>query len=149
LLDIRVRPDATIQLLYARQDTVLDFSDNDPFVPTRVQFDLAIEYFQFGGTVEFGESAFRPNFALTVGATRFHPAPTEINDAWRFSVGFGGGFKQYLTDRMGVRVDGRVWPTFVNPDGGFLCSLPGGCVVSIQADFLTQAHVTAGIFVAF
>ena len=149
LVDVRVRPDATIQLLYQRQDTVLDFVDNTEFVPTTTQFDLAIEYYQFGGTLEFGSERFRPNFVLSVGATRFHPIPEDIQDAWRFSVGVGGGFKQYLSDRVGVRVDGRVWSIFANTNGGFLCSLPGGCVVSIQADFLFQASATAGLFVTF
>ncbi|HSF18075.1 MAG TPA: hypothetical protein VLK65_21240 [Vicinamibacteria bacterium] len=148
-VDVRVRPDATIQLLYDRQDTVLSFRSNDPFTPTQVSAGLSIEYFHFGGTVEFSEESFRPYFALTVGATRFDPAPAEFGDEWRFSVGFGGGVKTFLSNRFGFRLDGRVWPTFLNTSGGFFCSLPGGCLVSIEADLVYQANATAGFFFVF
>ncbi|HXV63940.1 MAG TPA: outer membrane beta-barrel protein [Vicinamibacteria bacterium] len=148
-VDLRVRPDATIQLLYDRQDTVLSFRSSDPFSPTQVSAGLSIEYFHFGGTVEFSEESLRPYFALTVGATRFDPAPAEFGDEWRFSIGFGGGVKTFLSNRVGLRLDGRVWPTFLNTRGGFFCSLPGGCLVSIEADLVYQANATVGFFFVF
>lgn len=149
MLDLRVRSDATIQVLYDRQDTVLDFSDNHPFLPTRVRLDLAIEYFHFGGTVEFRENRFRPYFALTLGATRFHPQRDDLSDEWRFSLGTGLGFKSYVSERFGFRADARVWPTFLNTSGGFFCSLPGGCLVSVEGDFLVQGNATVGVFLTF
>ena len=85
---------------------------------------------------------------LTLGATRFHPKVEQAGDEWRFSVGVGGGFKTYLTSRIGLRVDGRVWPTFVNTNGGLFCS-PGGCLVSVESDFIIQGNATVGIFVTF
>jgi hypothetical protein len=47
------------------------------------------------------------------------------------------------------RAEGRIFPTFVNTDGGFFCSLPGGCLVSIRSDFVVQANATFGFFVGF
>jgi hypothetical protein len=150
MLDVRVRPDATIQVLYDRQDSVLDFRDNDPFFPEEILIDLSIEYFHLGGTVELGgRERLRPYFAMTVGATRFHPKVDEVHDEWRFSLGVGGGFKTYVSDRFGIRADVRVWPTFLRTSGGFFCSLPGGCLVSVEGDFFTQANATAGFFLTF
>lgn len=149
ILDVRVRPDATIQMLYGRQDTTLDFLSNDPFFPRHVRAGLAVEYYHLGGAVEFGEGRFRPYFALTVGATRFDPKVEDVGSEWRFSIGSGLGVKTYLSPRFGLRAEARVWPTFLQTSGGFLCSLPGACLVAIEADFLTQGSATAGIFVAF
>jgi hypothetical protein len=53
ILDIRVRPDATIQALYGRQDTTLDFLSNDPFFPRHVRAGLAVETtIRRGGSLE-------------------------------------------------------------------------------------------------
>ena len=149
ILDIRVRPDATLQFLYGRQDTTLDFLSNDAFFPRQVHVGLAVEYYHLGGAVEFGEGRVRPYFALTVGATRFDPKVEDVGSEWRFSIGSGLGVKTYLSPRFGLRAEGRVWPTFLQTSGGFLCSLPGACLVSVEADFLTQGSATAGLFVTF
>ncbi len=147
--DIRVRPDATIELVYNRQETDLDIQDNRPLIPERSRIGLAVEYFHFGGTVEFGQKRMRPYFAMTIGASRFDPKVEQAGDEWRFSVAFGGGFKYYVSDRLALRVDARVYPTFLSTNGGFFCSLPGGCLVSITGDFLVQANATAGLAFAF
>ena len=149
ILDVRVRPDATIQILYGRQDTTLDVLSNDPFFPRHVRVGLAVEYDHLGGAVEFGEGRLRPYFALTVGATRFDPKVEDVGSEWRFSIGSGLGVKTYLSPRFGLRLEGRVWPTFLQTAGGFLCSLPRGCLAEVEADFLTQGSATAGFFVTF
>jgi hypothetical protein len=149
LVDLRVRPDATVQFLYDREDTTLEFASSNVFFPERVTAGLAVEYYHFGGTVEFLEGRLRPYFALTVGATRFDPKVEDIGSEWRFSIGSGFGVKAYLTPRFGLRAEARVWPTFINTSGGFLCTLPGACLVQVQADFLTQGGATAGFFVGF
>jgi len=149
IVDVRVRPDATIQALYGRQDTELEFRDHDPLFPRTVRAGLAVEYYHLGGAVEFGEGRLRPYFALTVGATRFDAKVEGVGSEWRFSIGSGLGFKTYISPRWGFRLEGRVWPTFLQTSGGFLCSLPGGCLAQISGDFLTQGNATGGFFVTF
>jgi len=149
IVDVRVRPDATVQMVYGREDTTLDFLSNDPFFPERVRVGLAVEYYHLGGAVEFGEGRLKPYFALTVGATRFDPKVNDVGSEWRFSIGSGLGVKTYLSPRLGLRLEGRVWPTFLRNSGGFLCSVPRGCLAEVEADFLTQGSATAGFFVTF
>jgi hypothetical protein len=149
IVDVRVRKDATIQMLYGRQDTTLEFVSSNLFFPRRVRAGLAVEYYHLGGAVEFGEGRLRPYFSLTVGATRFDPKVEDVGSEWRFSIGSGLGVKTFLSPRFGVRAEARVWPTFLQTSGGFLCSLPGGCLAQVEADFLTQGSATAGFFVAF
>jgi hypothetical protein len=149
MVDIRVRPDATLHAVWDRQDTVLDFHDSDLFFPRRVLVDVAVEYYQFGGTLEFPRERLRPYIVLTVGATRFDAKVDDFGDEWRFSIGFGGGLKTYVSSRFGFRADARVWPTLVNTSGGFFCSAPGGCLVSLEADAFVQVNASAGFFLAF
>lgn len=149
IVDVRVRPDATIQALYGRQDTTLDFRSSDLFFPRNVRVGLAVEYYHLGGAVEFGEGPLRPYFSLTVGATRFDPKVEDFGSEWRFSIGSGLGFKTYVSTRFGFRAEARVWPTFLQTSGGLFCSIPGACLVSVEADFITQGSATAGFFVAF
>jgi hypothetical protein len=149
VVDVRVRKDATIQMLYGRQDTTLEFVSSNLFFPRRVRAGLAVEYYHLGGAVEFGEGRLRPYFSLTVGATRFDPKVEDVGSEWRFSIGSGLGVKTWMSPRFGFRAEARVWPTFLQTSGGFLCSLPGGCLAEVEADFLTQASATAGFFVAF
>jgi hypothetical protein len=149
MVDIRVRPDATLHAVWDRQDTVLDFRDNNPLFPRRVLVDVAVEYYHFGGTVEFPRGRLRPYIVMTVGATRFDAKVEGFGDEWRASIGFGGGFKTYVSSRFGIRGDVRVWPTLVNTSGGFFCSLPGACLVSIESDAIFQANATAGLFLTF
>jgi hypothetical protein len=149
IVDVRVRKDATIQMLYGRQDTTLEFVSSNLFFPRRVRAGLAVEYYHLGGAVEFGEGRLRPYFSLTVGATRFDPKVEDVGSEWRFSIGSGLGLKTWMSPRFGFRAEARVWPTFLQTSGGFLCSLPGGCLAEVRADFLTQGSATAGFFVAF
>jgi hypothetical protein len=149
ILDVRVRPDATIQALYGRQDTTLDFQSSDLFFPRTVRVGLAVEYYHLGGAVEFGEGRLRPYFSLTVGATRFDPKVEDFGSEWRFSIGSGLGFKTFVSPRFGFRAEARVWPTFLQTSGGFFCSIPGACLVSVEADFVTQGSATVGLFFAF
>lgn len=148
-VDVRVTSDTMLQVFYNRQDTAVDINVHDVFHPIRIREDLSVDHYHFGGTVEFPRGRLRPYFAMTLGATRYDLKRAEIRDEWRFSMGFGGGFKTYLSERFGFRVDGRVLPTFVNTNGGFFCSAPGGCLVSISSDFLVQANASFGIFVGF
>ena len=148
-VDVRVTPETTLQVLFSRQDTDVDIRINDIFETIRLQEGLVVDYYHLGGTVEFPRGRLRPYFAMTAGATRFDLAREGVRDEWRFSIGVGGGFKTYVSERFGFRVDGRILPTFVNTDGGFFCSLPGGCLVSISSDFLVQANTSFGVFFGF
>ena len=117
--------------------------------------DRRVEVSPFGG-VQFGGSILSRPGRLEIepdvaygGATRFDPEVEDVGSEWRFSIGSGLGVKTYLSPRFGLRLEGRVWPTFLQTQGGFLCSLPGGCLAEVEADFLTQGSVTAGFFVTF
>lgn len=161
IVDVRVRVDATVEFIYSRQQTTLEVTSTDALRPGVGFLDVNVEYFQAGGVYEFlGEGAeyfdddddkpaVRPFIVLTLGATRFSPSPTGAGGDWRFSLGFGGGVKVFLSKRWGFRLDARAWPTFVAGGGAFFCSLPGGCLIAFGGSASWQASGTAGLIIAF
>ena len=46
---------------------------------------------------------------------------------------------------VGLRLDGRVYTTFVDADARFVACAPGTCVTSLHVDVVWQAELSAGI----
>ena len=145
----RVKADGLVEFVYSRQATNILF---DP--DTTVEFtvgDAVIEYFQFGGALEFGHNEkTKPFFVLTVGATHLSPESSGLGDDWRFSFGGALGVKTYLTQNFGLRAQARIWMTTLSSDTDFWCSLPGGCVIhASNSVFFTQGEFSGGLMFAF
>ncbi|MGB5164419.1 MAG: hypothetical protein WBN61_04120 [Woeseiaceae bacterium] len=149
LLNGSVRPDAQWEFLYAKQDTQVDTQGllvGDPVA------DLSVEYYQFGGTLLFTGDKVRPFIALTLGMSRFDPEPAEFNAENFFSGSFGAGLQLMSTQRIGLRLEGRVYGTFVDDNSRIFCgSGPsgGGCLVEIEGSVVTQWEARAGVIVRF
>ena len=139
------------QLLYGQQSTHLK---------TPVSFDpsarlgLDVEYFQFGGTYlfdDYGDDT-RPFVALTAGVTHFAPTLAGVDSESFFSGSIGGGVQLLQTKRIGVRLEARVFATFVDTDGAIFChSGPqaGGCAITIHGTALYQFEASAGVVFRF
>lgn len=149
LLNGMVRPDAQWEFLYAKQDTEVDTQGlfiGDPVA------DLSVEYYQFGGTLLFTGDKVRPFIALTLGMSRFDPEPAEFNAENFFSGSFGAGLQLMSTQRIGLRLEGRVYGTFVDDNSRIFCgSGPsgGGCLVEIEGSVVTQWEARAGVVIRF
>jgi opacity protein-like surface antigen len=113
-------------------------------------FDMNTHYIQIGAQYEFRRTkkqrAF-PYTLVTLGATLFDAKTTELNDEWRFSVTLGGGGKFYLSNNIGVRLQGRLMMPLNFSGAGMWCGL-GGCSVGVGswATFVSF-DLTAGVFV--
>lgn len=97
---------------------------------------------QVGGLQELLGGRVRPFLTGMVGLTRY---ASEIDSEVRFSVGAGGGVKLFPARRVGLRLDGRVFTTFVDADLRFLACSPGTCVTALHVNMVWQAEFTAGI----
>ena len=116
-----------------------------PFRPA-TRWRISVDHWQGGGLQEFGRWRVRPFLTGSVGLTRFAAADdSEI----RFTVGAGGGVKVFPSPHLGVRLDGRVFATFVDADARVAACSPRGCFVSFDADVLWQADFTAGVVFRF
>ena len=110
------------------------------------QFQVSVDHWQGGGLQEFGLGRVRPFLTGTLGLTRFGaPGDSEI----RFTVGAGGGVKVFPTQHVGVRLDGRVFATFLDASARAGVCGSGGCLLSFYADMLWQADFTAGLVLRF
>jgi len=67
-----------------------------------------IHHFQAGALIEPNRKKdVSPFGLLTVGASVFHPADNG-DDQWTFTFALGGGVKIYLSDKIGIRLQGRL-----------------------------------------
>jgi hypothetical protein len=137
------------QVLYGQQRTNL--ATQATFDPA-ARLGLDVEYFHFGGTYLFDGDDTRPFIALTVGVTHFAPTLAGVDSESYFSGAIGGGVQLLQTKRVGVRLEARVFATFVDSDGALFChSGPqgGACAISIHGTALYQFEASAGVVFRF
>jgi hypothetical protein len=137
------------QVLYGQQRTSL--ATQATFDPA-ARLGLDVEYFHFGGTYLFDGDDTRPFIALTVGVTHFAPTLAGVDSESYFSGALGGGVQLLQTKRVGVRLEARVFATFVDSDGSVFChSGPQGsaCAISIHGTALYQFEASAGVVFRF
>jgi hypothetical protein len=149
MLDVGVNPNGQWELLYARQDTeaaTQGFFVNDP------QFDLDVEYFHLGGTYLFDGDNTRPFVVVTLGLSHFDPQLAGLDSENYFSASIGGGLQLNASKRIGVRLEGRVFTTFVDNDSNIFCSSTGGagaCLIQVEGSTITQWEARAGLVFRF
>ena len=116
-----------------------------PFEPP-TRWHVTVDHLQGGGLQEFADGRVRPFVTGLVGLTRYAAlGDSEI----RFTVGAGGGVKLFPLSHIGVRLDGRVYATFLDADARFLACGPGVCVSALHVDLVWQAEFTAGLVLRF
>jgi hypothetical protein len=134
------RGDTQIEALVTHQEARFRLA-SDP-----KHWRVAVDHYQAGGLTEFGGDRARPFVTGTLGLTRYASAgDSEI----RFAAAAGGGVKLFPTPRVGLRLDGRVYATFVDGDVDILACTPGLCVGAIHVWVVWQAEFTAGVVVRF
>ena len=149
LLNISANPNGQYELMYARQSTDANtsgFFANDPTI------DLDVEYLQFGGTYLFDGDNLRPFIALTLGLTQFDPELAGTGSERFFSASFGGGLHFNARQRLGIRLEARVFTTFIEDDSTIFCSSidgAGGCLVQVDGSLLSQWEARAGLVFRF
>jgi len=109
---------------------------------------VSVDHWLAGGLQEFGGDRARPFLTGMLGLTRY---AGEGDSEIRFTVSAGGGVKLFPSPHIGLRLDGRVYATFVEADVGFVAcsSFSGTCLVAFRADVVWQAEFTAGIALRF
>ena len=105
---------------------------------------VTVGHAQVGGLRELMGGRVRPFLTGVLGLTRY---ATDGDSEVRFSVGAGGGVKLFPAHRVGLRLDSRLYTTFVDADMRFLAcgSTTGTCVTALHVNAAWQAEFTAGI----
>jgi len=146
---------AQLELLWIMQKSRLDFREFDPTTGPGIKetlFDLYMHYFQIGGVYGLRNENIMPFGSVSLGAALFHPSNPvrnfNVRDEWRFSATLGLGAKVYMSDRVGLRLQGRLLMPFQWGSGGFFCGT-GGCNIGVgTTTSILMADLTAGLIIA-
>ena len=130
------------EALFTHQQADVDLPGG-PFGPP-VRTRAVVNHFLAGGRQDFGTGRARPFVTGLVGLTHYG---ADGDDEVRFTLGGGGGVKVQLQRHLGLRLDGRVFTTFVDVDAAAACS--GGCLVGLNVNVVWQAEFTAGLVLVF
>jgi hypothetical protein len=142
-VDLKIGQTWRFEVYYSRQDTELEGADlGEP------GFDVKIERLMVGLQEEKGEENVKWFGTLLAGATRYSPGDGDLSSDTRFSAGLGLGVKSFFSKNVGLRLEGHVFFTSVEGDGGVFCTA-GQCAFRYSGSGLWQGDLAAGLIVAF
>ncbi len=102
--------------------------------------DVTMNYYMLGFTQEMSEGPAVPFGIFNIGVMNLKGQTLNFSENW-FTVGLGGGLKYYLSDRIGIRLQARLFLPMQFAGVGFGCG-GGGCgggvstyATTIQGDF--------------
>lgn len=145
-LDSYVQNGKAVRLLYQREESQLQFQPRG--IPKFDVADVAVEYFQLGGLAGTPKGNFLPYGMFTLGATRLSYSNIDADDNWRFSMILGFGAKAYMSQKIGVQVEGQIPYTWIDADGSVACG-SFGCISTVGGTGVGQANVGGGLFLNF
>ena len=150
ILNFRESARTQWEVFYALQQTEADVSElTGGGIDT---MDLDIQYLQAGGTYVAEGLTARPFLAATVGLTRFDPDPLRFESENFFSFGIGAGWQLQPTDRLGLRLEGRLMGTFLGADTALFCETgpeENVCALVSDSEMFWQLQTSLGIVFRF
>jgi len=146
-LDLPVRPDTYVELIYTRQVTELKYREYASIEPAREIFNIAVEYYQVGGLYTVPKDGPKPFGTMTLGATRFAPESSLYDSEWLFSAALGLGVLVPINERIGIRTHARLLLPFLYSGGGLWCGT-GGCSIGVSGgSSIVQGDVAVGLVI--
>ena len=110
-------------------------------------FNSGIDYIHIGGTVQYPQDAIIPYAAGGLGVTHFSP-DSGYKSETRFSISVGGGVKTFVSERIGLRFEGRGYATLFTDEGYLFCG-GGGCTIAASGSAFLQFEALAGVILKF
>lgn len=134
------------ELVYSQQDTELRLAQ--PFLgqPT---IDVNIQYFSFGGIYVFHDTT-RPGIEPFVGAGigMTYMSPDGLESETDPLLNFVAGYKFFLTENLGLRIEGRAYATALESDATLFCG-NGACIARVESEGFWQYEANAGLALRF
>lgn len=117
--------DTYAEFTYTRSDTKANFFSTKPDFNDE-SFDVASNYFLLSGTKQAGTDKIKGFGNASFGGVWYDAKTNSIGDVWRFAFGLGGGVKFYLSDMIGLRLQGRILFPLYFTGGGMYYGIGGG-----------------------
>ena len=134
------------EFYYSKQPTKITTSET---FSSGSLFDVDVEYLHFGGKnyINKEDGTF---LVGTIGATHFNPKASGLNDEIKFSLGLGTGIEFGGDRKVGLRLEGRVFGTFLDSSGAVFCGgASGGCTIITTSSVLWQLELNVGLIFRF
>jgi len=156
MLDVTVKKGMQVELYYSRSDTRADFVEFRG--PTYKLTDVSVNYFQLGFLRTVKQIKNISVYGIgSLGATLFSPSGNDYKqtpdiysyqDWWLFSLTAGGGAKIMFSERVGLRLEGRLMMPITWAGGGFMVGTGGSGFYLGGGSAILQASISAGIIIA-
>jgi hypothetical protein len=160
MIDFTVQRNTMLELSYSYTSSNATFSPYYPGSVTTPGLEdldnpVSISYFQVGAIYQIPKSEVaQPFFGMHMGAVLFSPSGTApqgvtIQDHWNFVISFSGGVKLYMSEKFGVRLQGRLLMPMYFSGGGMYVGT-GGAGFSVGAGIpIVQGDLGVGVFFRF
>ncbi|NCA86794.1 MAG: hypothetical protein EOM83_14705 [Clostridia bacterium] len=156
-VDFKIAPDMQIELMWTQMNTEAQFNtyygyDN---LATR-KFDLNVGYIQIGSVREMDFDKVHPFAVVSLGTTYFIPSnvtyldgtPTDVDSEWKFSMTVGGGAKIWISDKVGIRLQGNLMLPMFWGGAGFTVGTGGAGFTLGAGTSMVQGSFTGGLIFA-
>ena len=148
--NIRESANTQWEVIYAQHDTAANTSELTGYAPST---GLRVQYLHGGGTYEFERRGTTQTYLVaTAGGTHISPDEVglESDTFWSFSIGTGLNVR--TTERIGFRLEARLWGTLVDSGSKLFCvsdAAGAACQIQIDGKILYQAELSAGVTLRF
>ena len=147
-LIVNVDHDANTQweIVYSRQDSRLDLTR--PF-QGRTRVDVDAHQLSVGGIYVWRDTQYPgvvPFVGAGIGATRL--APDGLDTETRPMLSFVAGYKFFLGENIGARIEARAYGTALESDAAIFCG-NGACLARVESEGFWQYEMNAGITLRF
>jgi hypothetical protein len=143
-LDIPLDDTWRLEAFFSRQSTEL--RSRSVAAP---DFPQAIERYMVGVVEEFdSETRWRFFGVALLGATRFVPGLNGVDSELRFAGALSLGTKFLASQRIGLRLEGRLFYTVVEAGDVVFCDGSGTCLFRFGSG-IWQGDLTAGVILRF
>ena len=144
-IDLNIWEGAQFEVSYTRQDTKVTLSDTTGAHQADL-FDVAIDYLQFGAQLGTRKGRAFTFSNMGFGFTHFNPKGVDVSDTWKLSVSVGIGSEILFTKRLGMRIHGRLLPTFLSSGSDIFCD-EDRCYSTVKSSALLQWDVALGLVI--
>jgi len=151
ILGYRVQKELVVEFFWSYLATHATF---EPYYLTSVdpdllglESDLGVHYFQLNAVYETGRGKTKPFLGAGAGIVMFSPEDSKFDTNIYAAMNFSGGLKVYLSEKIGLRLQGRLLLPLYVTGGGFYVGT-GGTGVSVGAGIpIVQGDLSAGLII--
>ncbi len=144
-MDVYIAPEMAVRLMYSRTETNSHFRPYAGYPGfDEKDFSIANEYYQIGAVKTMVMDNIEPYGVFTLGAARYHEKVLNEN-TWRFSLTAGLGVKIFLTERVGIKLEGDFMMPMYFEGVGFYFGSGGSGLTTYGSVPMLQGNFNGGL----